>query len=1106
MGAEVAAVALARPGEMSTLVFAKSVAGGTRLRTQQLPLDRPPPPGRKMGLGSETCRAAPQGLAHRLGGGGVGHSHSSSSSSSSSRERKNTTCLPQRSRSRSSRSCLCSIAPASDGRRRVGKKSTCQLSSRRSLLCHRCWWEFYGDRLEKHCGIGSQGLGGGRGGSDPGAVWLHSQLYGGNSRGRRAVPAAEASLVASAGDGTSAEHRLSASLTSEVSGLMAHTLTLEVGGRQITVETGVIGRQANGAVTVTDGETVLFTTVCAAEEAENVGDFVPLTVNYQERLSAVGRTSGGFFKREGRPRDHEVLTCRLIDRPLRPLMPEGFHHETQVLSWVLSYDGVHSTEPLAITAAGAAMAISDIPLKKPIAGVRVGMMADGRFVVNPTVQEMAESQLDLVLAGTADAVMMIEGYCNFLSDEQMLQAIEMGQAAVSSMCRDIERWACEVGKPKAFDKIRAPPSELQEIVTEVVGEEIERGLRIRAKKERTKVIGDAEETVLEMLTEEGRNRALERLKIEEANAVWGDDEDEDEGVQMVLDEKADQLRKEMMASAATAKSWVRHSLHVRRRKGRLYDPVDVKIATKAVVSSILRRIVVTEGLRSDGRSESDVRAITSSCGLLPRAHGSALFTRGETQALAVATLGGDSMMQKTDNLSGSDAIRFYLQYHFPPCSVGETGRIGPPNRREVGHGTLAQRALEPVFPSEEEFPYSVRLESMITESNGSSSMASVCGGCLALMDAGVPLKKPVSGIAMGLILDTLHCGGSGEPLILTDILGSEDALGDMDFKVAGDEEKVTAFQMDIKVEGINIPVLRTALARAREGRQVVLQKMKECSPPPRMALSPYAPIIATMKIEPSKVVTVIGSGGKTIRSIIDESGVECINVEDDGTVTICARNTEVLEQAKARIRGISMVPEVGAVYHNCPVKGVTAYGCFVEIAPGRQGLVHVSELSTKRVEKVEDFVKEGDLLDVKLLEINARGQLRLSCRAVLLEQEEGKSEGEGVAKGTDVEMAFEGGEGIKAQLEAAAAVNGMKEREGQKAVRRRRVGPRASDGLTERADEEGERTEGANAGRKRTRGKLAAADPKTKEQGIEDAAAGDREEDGENVTTVVETQ
>lgn len=750
--------------------------------------------------------------------------------------------------------------------------------------------------------------------------------------------------------------------------LTPHKLKIPVGDRHIVVETGHMGRQASGAVTVTDGETMIYTTACLADVPSEPSDFFPLSVNYQERFSAAGRTSGGFFKREGRPRDHEVLVCRLIDRPLRPTMPKGFYYETQILSWVLSYDGLHPPDSLAITAAGIAIALSEIPNTEPIAGVRIALIG-AQFIVNPTTKEMEGSKLDLMLAGTGSAILMIEGYCDFLPEEKLLEAVQIGQDAVRAICKEIEALVKKCGKPKMLDAIKLPPPELYKHVEEIAGDELVEVLQIKNKVPRRKALSSLENKVISILTEKGYVSKGETVASTEITPELLEEEEEDEEV--VVDGEVDE-------GDVHIKPMSRMSIPL------FFSEVDVKLVFKEVSSKYLRRRIVEGGKRSDGRTPQEIRVIHSSCGTLPRAHGSALFTRGETQALAVVTLGDKQMAQKIDNLVDEEEFkRFYLQYTFPPSCVGEVGRAGAPSRREIGHGTLAERALEPVLPSENTFPYTIRVESTITESNGSSSMASVCGGCLALQDAGVPVKCPIAGIAMGLVLDTKEFGGDGTPLILSDITGGEDASGDMDFKVAGNEEGITAFQMDIKVGGITLPIMKQALLQARDGRKQILAEMLKSNPPPSESLSKYAPIIHVMRVVPEKINLIIGSGGKKVKSIIEETGVEAIDAEDDGVVKITAKDMSSLEKTKAIISSLTMVPSIGDIYRNCEIKSVAPYGVFVEIAPGREGLCHVSELSSNWLGKAEDAFKVGDRVDVKLIEVNEKGQLRLSRRALL---------------------------------------------------------------------------------------------------------------------------
>ncbi|KAM0022982.1 putative polyribonucleotide nucleotidyltransferase [Helianthus debilis subsp. tardiflorus] len=643
-----------------------------------------------------------------------------------------------------------------------------------------------------------------------------------------------------------------------------------------------------------------------------------------------------------------VLICRLIDRPLRPTVLKGFYHETQILSWVLSYDGLHSPDSLAVTAAGVAVALSEVPTTNTIAGVRIGLIGD-KFVVNPTTVEMEDSKLDLLLAGSETGILMIEGYCDFLPEEKLLQAMEVGQDAVRVICKEVDNLVKKCGKPKMVDSIKLPPPELYKHVEEIAGDELAKALQLKNKVPRRKALSLLEEKVLSILTEEGYVNKCETC----VNAAITPDmlEDEDEKEEFVVDGLVDEG--DVHIKPVKKKQFP-------RRIG-FYSDVDVKLVFKSVTSKYLRKRIVEGGKRSDGRTLEEIRVIDAECELLPRAHGSALFTRGETQSLAVVTLGDKQMARRIDNLAGvEDVNRFYLQVIHSHHRVGEVGRIGAPSRREIGHGTLAERALEPILPSEDEFPYTIRVESTITESNGSSSMASVCGGCLALQDAGVPLKSSIAGITMGMVLHTKEFGGDGTPLILS-IAGSKDACGDMDFKVAGNDDGVTAFQMDIKVAGITLSTMKHALCKQRKGENVFL-------------------------VKPDKVNKIIGSGGKKVKSIIEETGVESIETQDNGTVKITSRDLASLEKTKAIISNLTMVPIVGEIYRNCKITSIVPYGVFVEIVPGREGLCHISELSPDRLSKPKDAFKVGDLVDVKLIEINEKGQLRLSRKALLPDQ------------------------------------------------------------------------------------------------------------------------
>lgn len=690
-----------------------------------------------------------------------------------------------------------------------------------------------------------------------------------------------------------------------------HQLQVSVGGKTLTFETGKIARQANAAVTIRCEDTILLSTACASAKAAEDIDFLPLKVDYQEKLSSTGRTLGGFIKREGRPTERETLMSRLIDRPLRPLFEEGYHNEIQVLSYVFSYDGVNSPDALAICSASAALVISDIPFIKPIGAVRVGMIGD-QLIINPTVEEQKTSKLDLMIAGSEDAILMIEGYADFLTEEQIQKAIEEGHAAIKIICEKLNEWQKQIGKPKKRDTIRTLPKQLEQEIKQNYGSKFATAFALKEKLPR-------EEAICSLTSE-----------IE--------------------------------------------AIYFPKDKEPLYKKSELGTTLKKVQADIMRSMILKDKIRLDGRSCDQVRPITIEQSLLPRAHGSSLFTRGETQALAVTTLGGETMAVRYEDLNGDGHRKFYLQYSFPPFSVGEVGRIGAPGRREVGHGKLAERALAMTMPSQESFPYVVRVESNITESNGSSSMASVCGGCLSMMDAGVPIKHPIAGIAMGLILE------GSEYAILSDILGAEDALGDMDFKVAGNAHGISAFQLDIKIEGITSEIMKVALAQAKQGRIHILNKMLEACPNTKSQLSRYAPRIETLQIKPSKIGIVIGPAGKQIRAIIETTGAQ-IDINDNGIVSISSTNPESMQKAKDMILNLTSEVEVGKTYRG-RVVSTTVFGAFVEIF-GKEGLCHISELAHHRVQNVTDVVKEGDMIDVKVLEVNDRGQIKLSLRATL---------------------------------------------------------------------------------------------------------------------------
>lgn len=692
--------------------------------------------------------------------------------------------------------------------------------------------------------------------------------------------------------------------------LNKQTTSVKVGKTTLHFETGQIARQANGSVVLRAGETVIFASACMKETDEVGQDFFPLRVDYQEKFSSAGKTLGGFIKREGKPTERETLVCRLIDRPIRPMFPDGYFNEVQVLTYVLSYDGVNSPEPLAICCASAALTLSDIPLIKPLGAVRVGFV-NNQFVINPSPEEMEASKLDLVLAGTEDAILMIEGHCNFLTEEQVLQAIETGHESIKEICHALTEWKKQLGKNKKLGNLQLIPAELKKAISQEVGAELEKALYVKEK--------------------------------------------------LLREESISKLQKAMLEKHVSEESGVPEKL--------------VKRAFEAVSADIMRKNILEKSLRADGRNTKEIRPIYIEQHTLPRVHGSSLFTRGETQALAVVTLGGPTMAQRYENLQGEGLQHFYLQYVFPPFSVGEVGRMGPPGRREVGHGKLAERALLPTLPSKEAFPYTIRLESNIMESNGSSSMASVCGGCLAMMDAGVPIERPVAGIAMGLILENEKFA------ILSDILGLEDFLGDMDFKVTGDEKGITAFQMDIKVEGITLEIMKKALEQAKEGRIHILKKMLEACPKPKEEMSQYAPRIVSLQIKPSKIGLVIGPSGKQIRAIIEETGVE-IDIDDNGIVSITSTSKDGIDQAVNIIKGLVADVEVGQVYEG-KITTVAAFGVFVELLPGKEGLCHISEFAHQRIEKMEEAAKVGDIVSVKVIDINDRGQYKLSRKVLL---------------------------------------------------------------------------------------------------------------------------
>ncbi|HKC75853.1 MAG TPA: polyribonucleotide nucleotidyltransferase [Chloroflexota bacterium] len=689
-----------------------------------------------------------------------------------------------------------------------------------------------------------------------------------------------------------------------------------VGGRELIFETGELAGQANGSVLVTYGETVVLVTAVVSEAPREGIDFFPLTVDVEEKLYAAGKIPGGFPKREGRPPERSILASRLTDRPIRPLFPKGFRNDVQVVATVLSADQENDPDTLAICGASAALCISDIPFKGPVAGVRVGYI-DGEYVINPTETQLESSRLDLVVAGTRDAVMMVEAGAMGLPEDVMLEAVRRGHEALQPIIDLQERLVTAVGKPKRQFALATPPEELGLALQQFVGE------RLRS------AVLNADKTARRDAIAELRHAAIEALAGGEAPA------------------------------------------HTAKEVGEAFD---------GALKALTRSMILNEGIRPDGRDTRTIRPISCKVGLLPRTHGSGLFTRGQTQVLSTVTLGPGTDEQIIDDISAVERKRFLHHYNFPPFSTGETKPLRGPGRREIGHGALAERSLVAVIPPEDAFPYVIRLVAEVLASNGSTSMASVCAGCLALMDAGVPIAAPVAGIAMGLITDE-----QGRYAILTDIQGIEDALGDMDFKVAGTADGVTGLQMDIKVSGITFEIMQQALQQAREARLFILEKMHEAIPAPRAQLSRFAPRITSIKINPEKIGALIGPGGKNIRGIQDATKTT-IEVQDDGTVNVASTSGTDAEEAIRQIRALTQEVEVGQVYQGI-VKRLMSFGAFVEILPNKEGLVRMSELAPGRVENVEDVVSIGDPLEVKVIEIDAQGRINLSHRQTLPGQE-----------------------------------------------------------------------------------------------------------------------
>ncbi len=706
------------------------------------------------------------------------------------------------------------------------------------------------------------------------------------------------------------------------------TFELDFYGRKIIVEHGTLAKQADGAVLVRYNDTVILTAAVVSKTANLLSDFFPLTVNYQEKLYSVGKIPGGFIKREGRPSEAATLAARMIDRPMRPLFPEGFKNEVQVISTVLSVDQDCSPELTAMLASSLAVSISKIPFNGPIAGVKVGRV-NGKFIINPTPEECEQSELELTVAGTKDAINMVESSAKQVSEEIMLEALMFGHKAVKELIKFEEKIIKEIGEEKMEYETLTPEKELIERIEKLVTKKMDKALRIKDKLTKYAAIDEIKEEMNELFTKENEDT----MKEEEL--------------------------KELL--------------------------VKVQMVVSDIEYNLFRSIVVKEKLRADGRKMDEIRPLSADIDLLPRTHGSALFTRGETQALSITTLGALNEHQIIDGLSMEDQKRFMLHYNFPQFSVGETGRYGAPGRREIGHGALGEKALAQVIPTEEEFPYTIRVVSEILESNGSSSQASICAGCMSLMTAGVPIKAPVAGIAMGLITH------EDKYTILTDIQGMEDHLGDMDFKVAGTEQGITALQMDIKIKGITEEILKEALEQAKKARMEVLKVMKKAIKEPRKEVSKYAPKMITFTINPLKIKDVIGKGGETITRIICEASnvTEVTNInavkvelEDDGRVIIYHSNQEIIDKTRQMIEEVVREVEVGKIYEAKVVK-VEDFGCFVQLWPGCEGMVHVSQLAHERVEKASDVVSVGDEIIVKAIGMDKRGRQNFSRKEAL---------------------------------------------------------------------------------------------------------------------------
>ncbi len=683
----------------------------------------------------------------------------------------------------------------------------------------------------------------------------------------------------------------------------------EIGNRKLTIETGKLAKQANGSCIVKYGNSVVLVTACMAKNPSESLDFFPLTVEYRERMYAAGKIPGGYFKREGRPREKEILSSRLIDRPIRPLFPDGFRNETQIMVTVLSYDQENETDVMGVIGASAALSISDIPFLMPVAAVRVGKIA-GQYVINPTTAQMLEGTMNITVAGNKERITMIEGGSQEISEDELVEALKLAQTEIKKII-ELQEELIEKIQPKKIEVEQFTETEgLREKVNAIAMEKLPEIMRIVEKKERNDAYDALFDSIREQLIEE-----------------FPEAEDE---------------------------------MHL------YYDEIRKKA---------MRDKIFNEGVRLDGRKTNEIRKITCEIGVLPRVHGSAVFTRGETQSLGTCTLGTQYDTQRLEELEGELTKTFMLHYNFPPYSVGEVRRVSGPGRREIGHGHLAETALTAVIPSEESFPYTIRIVSDILESNGSSSMATVCSGSLSLMDAGVPIKSHVAGIAMGLVYEN-----DEKYIVLSDIMGEEDHYADMDFKVAGTRSGITAIQLDTKTEGISVEILSKALGQAKEGRDFILSKMEAAIASPKSELSPFAPRMETIMIDKEKIGLVIGPGGKTIRDIIEKTGAQ-IDIDDDGKVKVYSENAEGIEKAIAYIKALTEEAEVGKIYMG-KVKKITDFGAFIEILPGKDGLLHISQISHERVEKVSDVLKLGDEVAVKVVKIDDRGKISLSRKQV----------------------------------------------------------------------------------------------------------------------------